>query len=410
MQDTPKGLRRHIVVAGRRNAGKSSVFNALSRQEIAIVSSTPGTTTDPVEKTMELAPLGPVVLIDTAGIDDPGELGQKRVNRSMATLSRADLAIIVTNGDEWGEPETELIMHLKNANVPFLIARNKMDNGLSPLPSWRVSASLTPDIPVIDVSAKQKLGLEAVVSSLAALTGAEDTRPLASDLLPPDGIVLLVVPIDSGAPKGRLILPQVQTIRDCLDAGKICMTAREKELSQALSRLRPDMIICDSQVVKQVVAQTPADIPLTTFSILMARMKGNLADFAAGARALAKLAPGDTVLIQEACSHHAQKDDIGRVKIPALLRKLAGGELDIRFAQGKELAPYAEDIKAIVHCGACVITARQMEARQRQANAAAIPMTNYGMAISLCQGILPRVLTLFPEALAAFSEPAETGF
>lgn len=404
MGGAPKGLRKHIVLAGRRNAGKSRLFNALARQDVAIVSHMSGSTTDPVEKTLEISPLGPVVLIDTAGMDDLGELGQKRVERSLAMLARADLAILVADGDAWGQMENDLLERLKAADIPFLIARNKMENGLMPEEEWRKAIGLDKNIPCLDISAKEKTGMEEIVAALAALAGVEEERPLLGDLLPQNGLAFLVAPIDSGAPKGRLILPQVQAIRDTLDNGQICMICTEKQLGQALDRIRPDIVVCDSQVVKQAAEHTPQDIPLTTFSILMARFKGDLTGFARGARALDKLRPGDAVLIQEACSHHAQKDDIGRVKIPALLAKRAGGGLDIRFAQGKEAAEYDSDIKAIVHCGACMLTRRQMCNRQRQAAEAGIAMANYGMAISLCQGILPRALALFPEALAAFEK------
>lgn len=403
MLETPKGLRRHIVILGRRNAGKSTFANALSRQQVSIVSPEAGTTTDPVEKTMELAPLGPVVLVDTAGIDDMGELGAMRVARSYDLLARADLAAIITDGDQWGEPEKELAVELAKRNVPYFVARNKADNGLADLAAWRGRAKIAPGIPIVDISAKSGAGFEKVVAALASLAGADDSqRPLLSDLVPENGVIVLVVPIDTGAPKGRLILPQVQAIRDCLDGGKICVVANDRDYPLALKKLvaPPDLVICDSQVVHSVAANTPPEIPLTTFSILLARFKGDLIRFAKGAAALENLKPGDVALIQEACSHHAQKDDIGRVKIPRLLKKLCGGDLDIRHTQGKELVSYDPDIKVVIHCGACVITRKQMLARQESAGA--IPMTNYGVTISLCQGILPRALALFPEALAAY--------
>lgn len=403
MHDTPKGLRRHIAILGRRNAGKSTLVNTLARQNVSIVSDTAGTTTDPVEKTMELAPLGPVVLVDTAGVDDTGELGRMRVDRSYAILRRADLAIIVTDGKNWGEEERTLADKLKAANAPFLICRNKSELGLPAQEKWRKENKIDADTPLIDICAKTGNALGEVVNALAKLAGADDgEKQLLADLLPENGVVILVVPLDTGAPKGRLILPQVQAIRDCLDGRKICIVTTEKDYPAGLAALvaPPALVVCDSQVVDIVAAQTPQDVALTTFSILMARFKGNLTEFAKGAAALQNLKPGDAALIQEACSHHAQKDDIGTVKIPLLLKKLAGGELEIRHAQGKELIDYDRDIKAIVHCGACVITRKQMLARQK--NAGAIPMTNYGMAISLCQGILPRALQIFPEALAAY--------
>lgn len=393
MQTTPKGLRRHIAILGRRNAGKSRLANALAGQPVSIVSSQAGTTTDPVEKALELHPLGPVVLIDTAGIDDCGELGQKRNAASLAILKRCDLALLVTEGDAWGKTEADLAA--KMMQIPYLIARNKAETGLMPVEQWRRQCGIAPNIPIIDISAKEGLGLEKLPQMLAQLAGIDESRPLMADLLPRDGVALLVVPIDSGAPKGRLILPQVQAIRDCLDHDKMCFVTTLGQLPHALSRLAPDLVVCDSQVAKETAAATPCALPFTTFSILMARYKGDLARFAQGARALMKLAPGDNVLIQEACSHHAQKDDIGRVKIPAILRRLTGGELEIRHSQGKDFSHYSKDLKIIIHCGACVMTARQMQNRQDEAENCQIPMTNYGMTMTFAQGLLERALAPF---------------
>lgn len=404
MQDTPKGLRRHIAILGRRNAGKSSLINCLAGQEIAIVSEHAGTTTDPVEKTMELAPLGPVVLIDTAGIDDVGDLGEKRVARTLAILRRADLAVIVAEGDVWSDYERELARRLDEEHIPYLIARNKADLGPLPGNDWRNKSGIRKGVPVVDTAALSGAGKDEVIASLAAIAEAVEERSILADLVPEKGVAVLVVPLDSGAPKGRLILPQAQAIRDCLDWQRICMICTEKDYPEVYKKLAapPDLVVCDSQVVHLVAAQTPEAVPLTTFSILMARFKGDLTSFARGAAALEKLKPGDTVLIEEACSHHAQEDDIGRVKIPRLLRKLAGGDLDIRHRQGKEIQAYDPEIKAIIHCGACILTRRQM--CQRQGNSGGIPMTNYGMAISLAQGILRRALKSFPDALAAFEK------
>lgn len=402
MENTPKGLRRHIVIVGRRNAGKSSLMNSLARQQVAIVADRAGTTTDPVEKTMELAPLGPVVLIDTAGVDDLGELGAKRIDRTYVMLERADTAILVTDGDEWHEAERELAGRLRKTAIPWLIARNKCENGLVSQAEWRKLADIGEAVPVVDVSALTGAGMSALVSALADLAAADENRQLLADLLPPGGVAVLVVPLDSGAPKGRLILPQVQAIRDCLDGQRFSLVCTEKEYVEVYQKLAaaPDLVVCDSQVVAEVAQATPPAVPLTTFSILMARFKGDLAGFAQGAAAVARLCPGDAVLIEEACSHHAQKDDIGRVKIPRLLEKMAGGSLEIRHSQGKDGSGYAPDLKAVIHCGACVLTRTQMRGRQERAGA--VPMTNYGMTISLAQGLLPRVLAVFPEALAAF--------
>ena len=409
MLDAPKGLRRHIAILGRMNAGKSSLVNALARQQVAIVAAHPGTTTDPVEKTMELAPLGPVVLVDTAGMDDAGELGSLRARRSEGIMARSDCAILVADGGQWGETERKIAKSLITAQLPFMVARNKADQGaLPPLAEWRKLAGLPATVPVVDISAKAGTGMEALLDGLASLQKPERERPLMADLLPDGGVAVLVVPIDSGAPKGRLILPQVQAIRDCLDGRKICMICTEGELEDAFGKLKdaPDLVVCDSQVVHKVAALTPLDIPLTTFSILMARFKGNLAKFARGAGILERLNPGDCVVIQEACSHHPQEDDIGRVKIPRLLAKKAGGPLKVEIQAGKELADYPEDARVVVHCGACVITRGQMEIRQARAEKASVPMTNYGMAISACQGVLERTLAPFPEALAEWRKAA----
>lgn len=396
MQDAPKGERRHIALVGRRNAGKSRLLNTIAGQQVSIVSSTPGTTTDPVEKAMELGKLGPVVLIDTAGLDDEGQLGAQRNKRSLDILRRADLALIITEGDAWGNVEAQIMQEL--GGTPYLIARNKSELGLSDSRQWRRANKIGAHVPIVDVSAKQALGIEDLLAVLTVLAGEEERKPIAADLLPEHGLALLVVPIDSGAPKGRLILPQAQTIRDCLDQQKLCLITTDKQLPAALERLRPDLVICDSQVARQAAEATPEDIPFTTFSILMARYKGNLEKFAAGAETLKTLRSGDTVLIQEACSHHAQKDDIGAVKIPRLLCQMAGGDLNIRHSQGKELIAYPNDLKAIIHCGACVITAKQMRVRQENAEKCQIPMTNYGMAITLAQGLLERALKPFQQA------------
>lgn len=409
MKEAPKGLRRHIGLLGRRNAGKSSLINAVAGQNVAIVSDRPGTTTDPVEKVMEINGLGPVVLVDTAGIDDCGELGEMRNARSREILRRMDMAILVYEDGKWGEPEETLLAQLKKWNVPFIVARNKADLEKG---QYSHPVGINPEL-LVSVSAKNRVGIPDLMKLLIkhAPDDEQEGRPLLHDLLPENGLAALVAPLDTGAPRGRLILPQVQAIRDCLDGGNICVTLTEAQYKSGLAKLKslPDLVVCDSQVVKRVVEETPPDVPLTTFSILMARLKGNLTELARGAAALTRLAPGDAIMIQEACSHHPQKDDIGRVKIPRLLQKMAGGELDIVFSAGKEFYEYDRRLKAIVHCGACVITRKQMNARQFAARESSVPMTNYGVAISLAQGVLPRALALFPEALRAFEDGLAAG-
>ncbi len=404
--ETPKGLRLHIALFGRRNVGKSSLLNALTGQQVSIVSDTPGTTTDPVEKTLEMAPLGPVVFLDTAGLDDAGELGELRTERSLRVMQRADVALLVTEGESWGEHEARIAALLREREIPFAVVQNKADAYPAAPGRAHGPGVLEASVSVIRASARDGLGLAEVRAALERLAPerALHQPPLLSDLLPDKGVLALVVPIDTGAPKGRLILPQVQAIRDSLDGRKLCMVVTEEELPDALGRLRhaPDLVVCDSQVVHKVDRDTPSDIPMTTFSVLMARFKGDLTALAQGAGALTRLTPGDAVLIQEACSHHPQKDDIARVKLPRLLQKLAGGELRIAWSAGKEFPEYDGAYKAVVHCGGCVITRGQMLARLRAAAASGCPMTNYGMAISLAQGVLRRVLSPFPDALRAF--------
>lgn len=400
---TPKGLRLHIALVGRRNAGKSALLNALAGQTVSIVSGKPGTTTDPVSKIMELPPLGPVVLLDTAGIDDEGDLGNQRVERTLNVLRGVDAALLVTDRGKWDAPEHELAALLEERHIPYVVIKNKADlqspenvqEELSPAPKGMIA-----------VSAKRRAGIESIVSALAGILPEAALRqpPLLADLLPEYGLALLVAPQDSSAPKGRLIQPQVQTIRDCLDGCAGCLVATPETYAAMLQRLTlpPDLVICDSQVVRETVLATPPELPLTTFSILMARLKGDLATFAAGAAALEQLCPGDTVIIQEGCSHHPQADDIGRVKLPRLLRKLAGGDVNVVVAAGTGFFPYPEAAKVIIHCGGCVITRRQMLERMGEARARNLPITNYGVALSLAQGVLERVLAPFPKALDAW--------
>lgn len=405
MTTTPKGMRLHIALFGRRNVGKSSLLNALARQDVAIVSDTPGTTTDPVEKVMEFAPLGPVVFVDTAGLDDVGALGRQRAERSLKLIQRVDVALLVTDGI-WGEEEAQIAARLVEQRRPFAVLQNKAD--LVPESGTARPAGLAETVPVIRVSAKSGLGLEAIRMALAGLVpeSALEQPPLLHDLLPEHGLVVLVVPIDTGAPRGRLILPQVQAIRDSLDGRKLALVSTEGELPLALSCLQepPALVVCDSQVVHQANAVTPDSIPLTTFSVLMARLKGDLAVLARGAAALTRLEPGDPVQIQEACSHHPQKDDIAQVKLPRLLTRLAGGPLDIGYSVGKAFPEYRQPCRVVVHCGGCVLTRGQMLTRLHAASQTGVPMTNYGMAISLAQGVLQRVLSPFPAALASFNE------
>ena len=409
MQDTPKGLRLHIGLFGKRNSGKSTLMNALIGQSVSIVSAHPGTTTDPVEKAYELAPLGAVVFIDTAGLDDEGELGALRVQKTRTVLERVDLAMIVVDDGRLSPLERELIATLREQKTPFVIVFNKADLAQ---PEKALLMDLAADnIESAIVCAALGTGIDALKEAMfrqAPESGLEDAR-LIGDLIGPGDLVVLVVPIDLGAPKGRLILPQVQTLRDILDSDAVSLMVKERELVSALGRLNtlPKLVVCDSQVVLKVAADTPREIPLTTFSILMARFKGDMIGLAEGAGTIPRLQPGDRVLISEACSHHALADDIGRVKIPRWLRQFAGGALEIDVKSGSDfpddLTPYA----LIVQCGGCTVTRKQMLVRQYRAARQGVPMTNYGMAISVVQGVLDRSLQCFPAALEAYQRAQE---
>lgn len=412
--ETRRPQRLHIGLFGRRNAGKSSLCNALCGQDAALVSPVPGTTTDPVEKVMELAPLGPVVLLDTPGLDDAGELGAQRVARSLRALEEVDVALVVLENSLWGPPEAQLATALQAADVPFGIVCNCRDAAaeqaarrLGP-EALALPASVPLAVCRLDGAATPAGALDGVRELLVRLRPQEEEPPLLRDLLPPRGRLILVCPQDGSAPRGRLIMPQVQAIRDALDGHALCLVVTDKECGVALESLReaPQLVVCDSQVIAPVAATVPPDIPLTTFSVLMARLKGDLSLLARGAAALHSLRPGDTVLIQEACSHHPQADDIGRVKIPRLLARLAGGDLDCRLLAGRHWQDYdaASRPRAVVHCGGCTLSRRQMTRRLLTAQRAHLPMTNYGMAISLAQGVLERVLSPFPQALAAYRE------
>jgi len=409
MQDTPKGLRLHIGLFGKRNSGKSTLMNALIGQSVSIVSAHPGTTTDPVEKAYELAPLGAVVFIDTAGLDDVGELGALRMERTRAVLERVDLALIVVDDGRVGPLEQELIATLRERKTPFVVVFNKSD--LQEPGKAQLMDLAADNVESVVVCAAQGSGIDLLKEAMfrQAPEGGLDDARLIGDLIGPGDIVVLVVPIDLGAPKGRLILPQVQTLRDILDSDATGLMVKERELPDALARLitPPRLVVCDSQVVLKVAADTPREIPLTTFSILMARFKGDMIGLAEGAGAIQRLQPGDRVLISEACSHHALADDIGRVKIPRWLRQFAGGNLEIDVKSGRDFPDDLTSYALIVQCGGCTVTRRQMLARQYRAARQGVPMTNYGMAISVVQGVLDRSLQCFPAALDAYRRVLE---
>lgn len=407
--ETPKGLRLHFGLFGKRNAGKSSLINALANQNISIVSSVAGTTTDPVEKAFELSPIGPVVFMDTAGIDDEGDLGLARVEKSLSVLEWMDIAIVVCEAGTWGSHEENILKKTLNNGTPTIVVFNKTD--LCKPTKEHEQALRSRGYKVIETSAANREGIsdlrDAIIQTVLEKT--EPDRPLMGELAKAGDTVLLVTPIDTGAPKGRLILPQVQAIRELLDAGAKCFVIKEDRITETLNELKrpPQLVVTDSQVVLRVVKEVPEPIPITTFSIQMAYSKSDLLEMAIGAAALTKLKPGDKVLIAETCSHHPLKDDIGRVKIPNWLRKTFG-DLNIDIAVGKDFPTDLTPYKVIIQCGGCIVTRRHMLARLRQAKAQGVPMTNYGVTISYLQGVLPRVLACHPDAKAAFDQALKT--
>ncbi len=410
MDKTPKANRLHIALLGRTNVGKSSLLNLMLGQDIAITSPVAGTTTDVVEKAMELLPLGPVLFLDTAGLDDISELSEKRLEKTTAVFDRADLVILVTEADIWTDYEESVLIESRNRKIPVIIVINKVDVQSPSAGHLRNLAQKTGRVLSVSCNdpAQRQNYLEELKQHLMDVAPADfiAAPSLVGDLLPPGGIAVLVVPIDLQAPKGRLILPQVQTIRDILDNDATAVVVKERELASTLANLKnpPAIVVTDSQAILKVTADVPKEIPVTTFSILFARQKSDLAVMAAGAAAIDKLMPGDRVLIAEACSHHALEDDIGRVKIPRWLRQYVGGDLQIDTACGRDYPNNLKDYKLIFHCGACMMNRREMLTRLRKAREAGVPVTNYGVAISFLQGVLKRSLAAFPAALAAFEK------
>jgi [FeFe] hydrogenase H-cluster maturation GTPase HydF len=404
MSRTPKGNRLHIAILGRRNAGKSSLLNALTRQDVSIVSEVAGTTTDPVEKPMELLPIGPVLFIDTAGIDDSGGLGGLRVAKTQQVFDRADVAVLVTPGGQWGEYEEQLVAEFCGRKTPVIVVFNKADVG-RPAPAL-VDRLRRDQVPWVHAVATSGTGVLNLRDALIEAVPEDHLYPpaLAADLVPPGELAMLVVPIDMEAPKGRLILPQVQTVRDLLDGDAYCMIVKERELREALARLQrpPALVVTDSQAFLKVAADTPPEVPLTSFSILFARQKGDLVEFVRGAMAIDRLQPGDRVLVCEACTHHPIGDDIGRVKIPRWLRQYVGGQLEFAHYQGHDFPENLGGFRLVVHCGSCVHNRRQMLSRMLRCRHAGVPITNYGVTIAYTLGILERALEPFPAALEAY--------
>ncbi|PIE31307.1 [FeFe] hydrogenase H-cluster maturation GTPase HydF [candidate division KSB3 bacterium] len=409
MTKTPKSLRLQIGLFGRTNVGKSSFLNLVSGQDVALTSEQPGTTTDIVQKAMELLPLGPVTFLDTGGLDDTSVLGELRVQRTQKAFHRADISVLLTEAGIWGPFEEQVAEEARKHKVPLIAVINKIDQLQPQNGFFDHLKTITPN--VLSLSCHQPEKREQYVNDfkkhVIAVCPDEFLNPpaLIGDLLPSGGLAVLVVPIDLQAPKGRLILPQVQTIRDALDNDAATLIVKEREYAYMLSLLnrKPDVVVCDSQVVMKMVADTPEDVKCTTFSILFARYKGDLIENVRGAAALESLNPGDRVLIAEACSHHAMEDDIGRVKIPRWLRQYVGGDLAIDVCSGRDYPDNLTEYKTIVHCGGCMLTRREVLYRLHTARQTHVPVVNYGVCISLLQGVLERALSPFPAALHTYN-------
>ncbi len=390
LNETPSANRVHIGIFGRRNAGKSSVMNALTNQQLAIVSNVRGTTTDPVQKAMELLPIGPVVIIDTPGIDDDGgELGAMRVKKSYQALNKTDIAVVVIDGAEEYPEDLSLIERIRKKSIPYIIFHNKADIMPHGCPQKEGHCY---------GSALLKTGIDELKNAIVKLAALEeDSKKIVSDLLSPPDIAVLVIPIDAAAPKGRLILPQQQTIRDILDAGAVAVAVKETELKDTLQRLgtKPKIVITDSQAFERVAAVTPADVLLTSFSILFARYKGSLETAVKGAYEIPKLKNGDRVLISEGCTHHRQCGDIGTVKLPGWIKKFTGADCQFEFTSGTEFPDDLTGYRLVIHCGGCMLNEREMKYRYRSAAEQGVPITNYGTAIALMHGILERSLEPF---------------
>ena len=388
--------RAHIAFFGLRNAGKSSVVNAVTSQQLSLVSDTPGTTTDPVRKAMEILPAGPVVVIDTPGIDDVGELGEQRVKRALDTINQTDVAVLIADGTlGLRDGDRELISAFEKKNIPYIVAYNKAD-----LPEFKKREFKKNEIAVSAKNGENIKELRELIASLAK--GEGNDKRICADLIKPGDVVVLVTPIDAAAPKGRLILPQQQTLRDILDANAISLVTRETELPGALKALAkpPKLVITDSQAFGKVSRDVPPEILLTSFSILFARYKGDLAEAVRGAAMLDKLSDGDRVLISEGCTHHRQCGDIGTEKLPKWIREYTNKQLEFSFTSGGEFPDDLSEYALVVHCGGCMLNEREMKSRVRRCIDSGTPITNYGIAIAQIHGILRRSLEPFPDILS----------
>lgn len=401
-------MRLQIGIFGRTNVGKSSFLNMIASQDVALVSPVAGTTTDVVEKAIELLPVGPVTFLDTPGIDDVSELSEKRIQRTIKIFDRAEIIVIIAESGIWTEFEDEICALARKASLPIIVAVNKIDLNAPNQEYLDILNSKSKFVVVcssVDTVNREKYinDFKKAVTTIRGDSNGQNV-PLLGDLVRPGGIAVLVVPIDLQAPRGRLILPQVQAIRDILDNDAATIVVKEREYAHILSTLnqKPDIVVCDSQVVMKMVADTPADIKCTTFSILFSRYKGDLLEEVRGAAAIDRIQAGDKILIAEACSHHALEDDIGRIKIPRWLRQYLGEDVVIDFACGRDYPDNLADYKVIVHCGGCMLTRQEKLVRMQKAKDAGVPITNYGLTISLVQGVLKRALSPFPAALELF--------
>ncbi len=408
MKETPKSLRLQIGIFGRTNVGKSSFLNMVAGQDVAITSSVAGTTTDVVEKTMELLPIGPVVLLDTAGIDDISELSSHRLKKTKKIFDRADIACLLTEPDKWDEYEENILQEAKKRNIPAVVIVNKID-AVTPSETFinNIKKKNKDFMLISCINREKRDNFIDTFKKILLRICPEDflsPPPLIGDLLPSGGVAVMVIPIDIEAPKGRLILPQVQAMRDILDNDSAALIVKEREYANILQRLKrkPDIVVCDSQVVLKMVADTPDDVKCTTFSILFARYKGDLIEAVKGACIMEKLHHNDKILIAEACSHHALEDDIGRVKIPRWIRQYIGGDIKIDVYSGRDYPDNLSEYKLVVHCGGCMLTRREMLYRIHKAKQAGVSITNYGVCISYVQGVLKRVLSPFPAAKEIF--------
>ena len=402
--NTPRSMRLQIGLFGRRNAGKSSLFNRLLHQEVSIVSEVPGTTTDPVERAMELQPIGPVQFIDTAGLDDAGVLGEKRTAKSRAVADRVDVALLVT--EAWAEDEKRLVSLFAEKKIPLIIVCTKADMRADRVLEQAAGEGGYGE--VVTVSAVDGTGMARLREALIRAVPEDFLTPatIIGDLVRPGSVVVLVVPIDKEAPRGRLILPQVQVLRDVLDQDACSLVVKERELAPMLKELKhpPALVVTDSQAFLKVAADTPRDVLMTSFSVLFARFKGDLYPLARGAQALLRLKPGARVLMAEACTHHPICEDIGRVKLPRWLEQSVGGKLEIVTSPGRDFPADVKDFDLIIHCGGCMLTRREMLIRIERAKEAGVAITNYGLAIAACLGILDRALEPFPAVTARLKE------